>query len=604
MRLARLFVLTTGILLVMVLVMLTRSMLQDWHTMQSARQGLQTMELTYRAMKVAEKTSAERGPAIPVLNDTEPRNPAKKQRLLTAREASDAAMNDALQGLDTLGGATNATYQAAAAQLRKARDELTEARKAVDRVAALPYAERTAPGARLTRKPIDLMFGVIDTVLEGVTALSAETERIYPDLSLPLVGARYGAELREYAGRLGSQFTAPLAAQIPLGAEERRDIPLLVGRIEQLRKLIEVQSRIQLPDPRIQGAIAEMNKRYFGTGLPFIGELTEAGLAGRPYGIESTAFVARYVPEMLSIVQLRDTMFQVARDGAAAQLSAARRSLLLNAAIGLIILLIEIAVFIIIQRYVLRPLLLNTRAMVAIMSGKTDTRLPHVTRTDEIGDMQKAVAALRDISKSKQALETEREQLIDQLKIASNLDFLTKLRNRRAFADDAARQLAQAKRHNWQVALILFDIDHFKQVNDNHGHDKGDAVLIRMAEIAQSQCREADILARYGGEEFIIMAFDCSADDAMSFAERVRTVLARAAFTASDGTAFYITASFGVVTARAGDVSRNEALVRVADQALYRAKSEGRNRIVHSTFDPLANTEKLVANALDIDLSI
>jgi diguanylate cyclase (GGDEF)-like protein len=310
------------------------------------------------------------------------------------------------------------------------------------------------------------------------------------------------------------------------------------------------------------------------------------------------------VPEMLSIVQLRDTLFQVARDGAAARVSAARQRLLVNSVLGAIILLVEITVFIIIQRYVLRPLLLNTRAMVAIMAGKIDTRLPRITRSDEIGDMQKAVAALRDISKSKLALETEREQLIGELRVASNVDFLTKLRNRRAFADDAAHQLAQAKRHNWQLALILFDIDHFKQVNDTHGHDVGDAVLIRVAEIAQSQCREADVLSRYGGEEFIAMAFDCSAEDALNLAERVRTALARAAFNAADGSAFYVSASFGVVTAIASDVSHTEALVRVADRALYRAKSEGRNRVVHSTFDPLATTEKIAAGALDIDLSI
>ncbi len=601
MRLTRLFVLTTSILLAMVMVMLARSMLQDWHTVKSAQQGLQTLELAYRAMKVAEKASAERGPTIPVLNDTEPRDPAKQQRLNKAREASDSAMTEALQGLSSTG---NAIHQAATTQLRRAQDELLDARKAVDRVAALPHAERTAPGARLTRQPIDLMFGVIDTALESVTILSAEAERVYPDLSLPLVGARYGAELREYAGRLGSQFTAPLAAQIPLGAEERRDIPLLIGRIEQIRKLIEVQARTQLPDPRIQGAIVEMNKRYFGTGLPFIGELTEAGLTGRPYGIESAAFVARYVPEMRSIVELRDTMFQVARDGAALRVNAVRNRMMVNAAIGLIILLVEIAVFIIIQRYVLQPLLRNTRAMVAIMAGKTDTHLPRITRSDEIGDMQKAVAALRDISKSKQALETEREQLIGELRVASNVDFLTKLRNRRAFSDDTTQQLAQAERHNWQLALILFDIDYFKQVNDNHGHDMGDAVLIRVADIAKSQCREADILARYGGEEFIAMAFDCSADDALNLAERVRSALARAPFTASDGKAFYVTASFGVVTASASDVSHIEALVRVADRALYDAKSAGRNRIVQSTFEPHSATEKVEMKPLDIDLEL
>ena len=134
--------------------------------------------------------------------------------------------------------------------------------------------------------------------------------------------------------------------------------------------------------------------------------------------------------------------------------------------------------------------------------------------------------------------------------------------------------------------------------------DVGDAVLIRVAEIAQSQCREADVLSRYGGEEFIAMAFDCSAEDALHLAERVRSALARAAFTASDGKAFYVTASFGVVTASPGDVRHTEALVRVADRALYSAKSAGRNRVVHSLYDPLSATEKIATGPLDIDLDV
>lgn len=588
MRLTRLFMVTTGLLLGLVMAMLTRSILQDWRTVQSAQQGVQAMELAYRVMKVAEKASAERGPTIPVLNDTVPPDPAKRERLTKARAASDAAMTEALQSLQDLAGTP---YKAALAQLQKAQEELVAARQEVERVAALPLAMRTAPEARLTRKPIDQMFGVIDTVLEGVTNLSAEAERIYPDLSLPLVGARYAAELREYAGRLGSQFTSPLAAQKPLGIQELRDIPRLIGRLEQLHKLIEVQSRTTLSDPRIDTAIGEMNERYFGVGMPFIGELTEAGMYGRPYGIESTQFVARYVPEMTSIVQLRDSLFQVAREGAAAKVSEAKRRMMVNAAIGLTILLIELLVFIIIQRHVLKPMLANTQAMLAIMAGKLDTALPKGARTDEIGDMEKAVAALKDTSQKKMALESEREQLIGQLQIASNIDFLTNLPNRRAFTERSAQQLAQAKRQGSNVAMILFDIDHFKRVNDRYGHATGDAVLVRLAAMAQAQFREADALARYGGEEFIAMAFGCSDDDALILAERVRKTIEQIEFKTSDGKVFRVTSSFGIATAHAKNIDNAEPLFRVADQALYQAKAEGRNRVVLRAFDEANDLE-------------
>lgn len=584
--------LTTGILLIMVIIMLARSIIQDWRTVQSVQRGVQAMELAYRAMKAAEKASAERGPAIPVLNDTEPPDAAKRQRLAIARAASDSALAEAIDGVAVLDGAP---YAAALAQLRKAQDELAQARREVDRVAALPHAQRSASGTRITRMPIDLMFGVIDTLLEAVTTLSAQAEMVYPELTVPLVGARYGAELREYAGRLGSQFTAPLASQKPLGAEEQRDIPQIVGRIQQLRKLIEVLSRTQLSDARVREAIGEMNKRYFGVGLPFIDSLTQAGMAGTPYGIESAAFVSRYVPEMTSIVQLRDRMFQVARDGAIEEVRQARRRMMVNAIIGLAILLVEIAVFVIIQRYVLRPLLANTRAMNAIVGGTLGMSLPPATRSDEIGDMQRAVAALLDTSQKKLALEQEREQLINDLRNASNIDFLTKLHNRRAFAERAAAQLAQARRQGWPLALISFDIDHFKLVNDTHGHAVGDTVLARMAAIAQAHFRESDELARYGGEEFVALAPNCNAGDALQLADRVRTAFEQADMPAANGGVFHVTASFGVVTAHANDVAGIDALVRAADEALYRAKAGGRNRVVIETFSAGVRTSVAAA---------
>jgi diguanylate cyclase (GGDEF)-like protein len=583
MRLTRLFMLTTGALLTLVLIMLARPVIQDWHMVQSAQRGLHAMELAYKAMKVAEKASAERGPTIPVLNDAVPHDPAKRARLTKAREASDSAIADALEGL---GEARGANYDNAARQLRKAKDELTLARQEVERVAALPLDERTAPGSRVTRKPIDQMFVVIDTVLEGVTILSGEAERTYPELSLPLVGARYGAELREYAGRLGSQFTTPLATQTPLGLEERRDIPVLVGRIEQLRKLIEVQASTSVSDMRVNDAISEMNKRYFGVGLRFIGELTEAGINARPYGVESANFVARYVPEMASIVQLRDKMFEVAREGAGTQINEARRRMFLNSLIGLAIFLIEILVFVTVQRRVLRPLLANTQSMKTILDGNLDAPLAQSTRTDEIGDMEKAVVALQKTSQKTKHLEEEREQLITQLLYASNVDFLTNLPNRRAFTEQTAQHLVEAKARDLDVAQILFDVDHFKNVNDRYGHSIGDEVLVRLAELIQTLFRDGDVIARYGGEEFIAMAFGCSAVDALALAERIRSVIEATEFQAANGKVFRVTASFGVATARARNIDTAQSMFRPVDQALYRAKAEGRNRVVARTFDP------------------
>ncbi|MFN3303178.1 MAG: diguanylate cyclase [Roseateles sp.] len=577
MRLTRLFLITTGLLLALVTALLLRSIWADWRSVSAAELGLAVMQRAYLAMKVAEKASAERGPAIPVLNDIEPADPAKRARLQEFRRVTDASFDEALAALD---GYSDAASLAARAELAQARDELSRARTEVDRVAALPHAQRSAPGQRLTRAPIDQMFAVIDTVLTAVTTLSSAAEAVYPELAMPLVGARHAAELREYAGRLGSQFTTPLATQLPLGRVEQREIPLLTGRIEQLHKLISLQARVSRADAPLQAAIADMEARYFGTSLPFIRELTERGLDGRPYGLDSAAFVARYVPPMKSIVALRDTLFEAARASAAQRVAEARRRMAVNTALGLAVLGIELTVFLLIRHRVLLPLLKSTRAMNAIMAGRDPgTALPPATRSDEVGDMQRAVAALRDATARGQALEAEREQLIAQLRVASDTDFLTGLPNRRAFAARAAELLAQARRHGRPVALIVFDLDHFKRINDQHGHPAGDAVLRAVADLARAQVRQGELLARHGGEEFVVLAADCRPDEAEQLAERLRQTLAATPIALPCGNSLNATASFGLACCEARMPAELEQLYRDADRALYRAKAAGRNRV-------------------------
>jgi diguanylate cyclase (GGDEF)-like protein len=579
MRLTRLFLLTTALLLSLVTALLLRAGWADWRTLGAAEQGLAAMQHTLLAMQVAEKASAERGPTIPVLNDREPPDPARRTRLSEFRLKTDAAFDAALIALAR---SAEPAAVSARAQLAQARAELARAREEVDRVAALPHAHRSAPGQRLTRAPIDQMFAVIDTVLGGVTTLSAAAEAAYPELAMPLMGARHAAELREYAGRLGSQFTTPLATRTPLGADEQREVLLLEGRLQQLRRLITLQARVGRAEGDIPAAIARMEAEYFGAGLPFAKEVASAGLTSGEGGMDSADFVARYVPPMASIVALRDALFTAAQAGAVEQAAQARRSLVVNAALGLALLGVELGVFLLLRRWVLKPLLGATQSMRAIMQGRPlpDGAAPTAQRADEIGDMQRAVSALHEGLQRRRALEEERKQLIARLRVASDTDFLTGLPNRRAFTERALGLLAQARRHDWPVALIVFDLDHFKQINDGHGHQMGDVVLQAAADIARAQVRGGELLARHGGEEFAVLAPDCRADEARLLAERLRAALA-AAPVAELG--LHISASFGLACASAREVGTLDDLFRDADRALYAAKAAGRNRVAESS---------------------
>jgi diguanylate cyclase (GGDEF)-like protein len=162
--------------------------------------------------------------------------------------------------------------------------------------------------------------------------------------------------------------------------------------------------------------------------------------------------------------------------------------------------------------------------------------------------------------------------------IRAATDALTGLPNARALRDNLNRMIAQATRAQTPLSAILCDLDHFKQVNDLYGHDKGDEALAAAATALRVGLRESDIAGRYGGEEFLLLLPDTTLEGALIAAEKLREELLRVTI---PGVAQQLTASFGVACFPV-DAGDPESLVRVADRALYAAKARGRNCVVGS----------------------
>ena len=157
-------------------------------------------------------------------------------------------------------------------------------------------------------------------------------------------------------------------------------------------------------------------------------------------------------------------------------------------------------------------------------------------------------------------------------------DPLTGCLNRRAMETRLNREWRHAKRRDSTLALLMVDIDHFKRVNDSHGHSVGDMVLQELGDIMRTTARETDAVARLGGDEFVILLPDTGWQGATTFAERLRRNVHDHAF--QDGsTSIDITISVGVALARGTDPISIDDLLEAADRSLYRAKSGGRNRI-------------------------
>ena len=199
-----------------------------------------------------------------------------------------------------------------------------------------------------------------------------------------------------------------------------------------------------------------------------------------------------------------------------------------------------------------------------------------VVESPERARIQRRVVTGLERSATYAALALRNAWLLEQVQRLAATDGLTKIANRRTFENTLERELARAARSAEPVSLVMVDIDHFKALNDQHGHQAGDEVLRNVAAALSCECRDFDTAARYGGEEFAVILPGCSEGEAFEIADRLR-----ASVGLSPG-AVAVTASAGVATfpTHAADL---DSLIRAADEALYESKRDGRNRTTAST---------------------
>jgi two-component system, cell cycle response regulator len=173
-------------------------------------------------------------------------------------------------------------------------------------------------------------------------------------------------------------------------------------------------------------------------------------------------------------------------------------------------------------------------------------------------------------------LQSELISAREGLHIQATQDSLTGVLNRRAVLETLEDELVRAMRQHFPLGVILADLDHFKSINDTHGHAVGDAVLREAASRMVAALRPYDRLGRYGGEEFLIVAPGCGPDDVISVGERLRLALLERPVQTRSGS-IELSASFGVISRPELDQVDAEALIQAADEALYQAKASGRN---------------------------
>ncbi|HEX2093229.1 MAG TPA: sensor domain-containing diguanylate cyclase [Longimicrobiaceae bacterium] len=215
---------------------------------------------------------------------------------------------------------------------------------------------------------------------------------------------------------------------------------------------------------------------------------------------------------------------------------------------------------------VIAPLEIGEGQAGLLILGSRMTEAPYETHD---------LALLRALADSS-AVALRNADLLDRLRAQATIDPLTGCQNRRGFDELLAVELARARRYKRPLSLVLLDVDHFKLINDDFGHEAGDHALQRIGRTVRHAFRTTDLACRYGGEEFAVLFPETPRQESVRLAERLRTVIESLA--PSEEVPRSLTASFGV-SAYPDDGSTAVELLRAADRALYRAKTLGRNRV-------------------------
>ena len=172
-----------------------------------------------------------------------------------------------------------------------------------------------------------------------------------------------------------------------------------------------------------------------------------------------------------------------------------------------------------------------------------------------------------------------RRRLEETAKRQARTDELTGLPNRRSFIELAERELSRARRYDSPLAIMMFDLDYFKAVNDQHGHAAGDSALRAIAECCSGVLRANDVIGRLGGEEFAVLLPQTTPAGARNLAERMRAAVAHCPVYVHDGEELFVSATIGVATMAPGQAITLDELLAQADNALYEGKAQGRNRV-------------------------
>lgn len=507
---------------------------------------------------LANKISKERAPANKVLSSTSEEIHQRQQELEIYRKEVDQQFEHTAKVLQQVG------FPHLSQRLESAvRPSLEQGRLQIDSYAKIPWEQRNA---QALDQAIAAMFKAWDscrTILKGVVIASNTTSTSQNNFISQIL---FLSDLRDQAGRAASIIMAYVTFDQPIPAANLTRAMQVQYRIHYLWDLIGTLQPEEDKTEEFNRLHNAVDTVFIQKGLPIVSSLMEESIQQVPYHLTGTELTNAMVDKFATVVDLQSYLLEYSNQVAEREKSSHLQQLLWTVLLSFVSLGAAIATMIFARKSVFQPLI-EARQILFTLSENGDTKALSSNAYTKSESLFTAIQRLQQMLQQRDALEF-------RLKNIAHSDPLTGLANRFAL-EEYTRFLESHPSQFSQTCLMIIDIDHFKQVNDQHGHIVGDEVIQFVAQCLKDNVRTSDLLVRYGGDEFLVLIENIDFDNARKIADKIRSEVEDAYILSENGDQIQVSVSVGVAIGAQSWIS----LFTKADKALFVAKGQGRNAV-------------------------
>ena len=507
---------------------------------------------------LANKISKERAPANKVLSSTPEEIHQRQQELEIYRKEVDQQFEHTAKVLQQVG------FPHLSQRLESAvRPSLEQGRLQIDRYAKIPWEQRNA---QALDQAIASMFKASDscrTILKGVVIASNTTSTSQNNFISQIL---FLSDLRDQAGRAASTIMAYVTFDQPIPAANLTRAMQVQYRIHYLWDLIGTLQPEEDKTEEFNRLHNAVDTVFIQKGLPIVSSLVEESIQQVPYHLTGTELTNAMVDKFATVVDLQSYLLEYSNQVAEREKSSHLQQLLWTVLLSFVSLGAAIATMIFARKSVFQPLI-EARQILFTLSENGDTKALSSNAHTKSESLFTAIQRLQQMLQQRDALEF-------RLKNIAHSDPLTGLANRFAL-EEYTRFLESHPSQFSQTCLMIIDIDHFKQVNDQYGHIIGDEVIQFVAQCLKDNVRTSDLLVRYGGDEFLVLIENIDFDNARKIADKIRSEVEGAYILSENGDQIQVSVSVGVAIGAQSWIS----LFTKADKALFVAKGQGRNAV-------------------------